>query len=96
MKSFQNKETTIQNGDIKLKYSDLAIACMNHVDPQRGIRGEEMYKNFKVIDKLEKASDLISLEDAEYDILFEKVMNMPWAFQHRDIVQFTTTVKEAT
>lgn len=95
MKKFENKETKIQQGDTKLRYSDLIGICLTHVNPQSGIKADEMYKNFKILDKLEAATTEIELEDAEYDLVLSKVTNMSWAMQHRDIVAFVEAIKQA-
>lgn len=91
MKTFENKETKIKNKDVNVTYKDLAHMCVNHVDPSKGMSGEEMRLTIRVIDSLQEES--INLEDADADFLKQKVEEMKWAQAHKDILAFIDYVK---
>lgn len=97
MKSFENKQTKVPKIDNSgmMKYSDLAILCLTAVNPQEGVNGLEMYKNFKVIDKIEKCDGekKVTLEDADFDVLKSKVSAMKWSIMHRDISEFCEIIR---
>lgn len=98
MKTFKNEKTEMSKdgfSDAKHDYKSLCLLCMGYVNPQIGMKADEMYKNFKIMDKLETVTEEIALEDAEHTLLLQKVASMPWVMQHKDIVTFADAVKNA-
>ena len=67
------------------------------LDRQSGASIDEMRKGIRVLDALDAAQDnVLTLEDADWEHLKEKVEKMPWAMVDRRFVQFHDDVTEAT
>lgn len=95
MKKFENKTTQVFDVEKQLKYSHLAIACMNNF-----IQGEtriQMKKSNDLIDKLESFhdKDSIELETAEHELLMKFEKSFAWKFRHKDIVAFGEALDKA-
>ena len=92
MKTFENKETTITEGNGTetriLGFADLALVGLNAA-PKEGWTTDEMRKRFKAIDKIEnlKIGDKVELEDSEFEVLLQS-SKVNWAIMHKDIVKF--------
>jgi hypothetical protein len=72
-------------------------AIRNPLDRQKGATIDEMRKGIRVLDALDAATDdVLSLEDADWQHLKEKVEAMPWAIVDRRIIQFHDDVTQAT
>jgi hypothetical protein len=94
MKTIANKETSIKKDEnSNVKYSDLAIACLNQI-PQGGLNATEMRSRIKCIDALENAGEEIQLEDAEFETLKRCVNSMKWAILHKDVVDFIDEINK--
>lgn len=82
---------------IEKKYSDLIIdACNRASDPQKGFTYDDMEK----IDRVKKAvagekEGVISLEDADYAFVKQRVDTMVWAFNDMEFVNFRNKIREA-
>jgi len=64
---------------------------------QTGATIDEMRKGIRVLDALEHVQDnVLSLEDADWVHLREKVEHMPWSAVDRRFVQFYDDVMNAT
>ena len=95
MVTIKLKETTIKNLEgKKLSISDLIKGAINSVG-REGVNSEEMRKRQRVLDALEKGTDKMSLEDADYETLKECVDKMQWAMVHKDILAFVDDVNNA-
>ena len=93
MRQLENKETTIENGDKKLTYFDLAKTCVN-VPPQAGFDVQEMNKRLRVIEKLE--GEKAEFEDADFETLKQCVMEMKWGILSREVSDFVKYIQEET
>ncbi|HJY24968.1 MAG TPA: hypothetical protein VJ649_04760 [Actinomycetes bacterium] len=71
-------------------------AIRTPLDRQQGASIDEMRKGIRVLDALDRAADVLELEDADWLHLKEKVQKMPWAMVDRRIVQFHDDITEAT
>lgn len=106
MKQFQNKETQITIGDTvdekpitrNAFYADLIKIVMQQVDA-KGKTVAQMKKDFRIIDVIDKVieekSEIISLEDADFDLLKERVVGFVYGFMHRDLITFENDIQAA-
>jgi|SRR5215467_14187249 len=65
------------------------------LDPQKGADVDEMRKGIRVLDAVDKADQVLELEDADYDHLKEKTLAMPWAMVDKRILDFINAVVDA-
>ena len=95
MKKITNKETKIflnEKGVEKaLKYSDLISYVINYSPEGKDI--SEIRFIFKILDKIEKPTKEIELEDAEFDFLIKKLDITRWQIAHNDILDFNDYLK---
>jgi hypothetical protein len=61
-------------------------------DPQKGADIAEMRKSIRVLDALDASNGTLELEDADYEHLKTKILNMPWNVIDRRIVQLVDDV----
>jgi len=66
------------------------------LDRTTGATIDEMRKAIRVLDALDKARDVLELEDADWEFLKLKVEKMPWGVVDRRFVQFYDDVTTAT
>jgi hypothetical protein len=66
------------------------------LDANRGVNIDEMRRGIRILDKLDAATDILELEDADYDHLKAKVEAMQWGMVDRNLLQFIDTVLGAT
>jgi hypothetical protein len=67
------------------------------LDRQAGATIDEMRKGIRVLDALDAShSDVLELEDADWEFLKTKVEKMPWAVVDRRFVQFHDDITGAT
>jgi len=95
MKQFRNKETGIKSPKGALTYVDLAKACL-FFKPPGGFTAEEMYKRFRIIDRMNAPPDKLGkilLEDADVEKLKQCVESMRWEVMHHDVVEFNDYVR---
>lgn len=90
MKIITNK--TIKLLDKDVKYSELLRAC-NDVAPEKGWTATEQKKALRIDTAIDKATDTIELEDADFDYIKPKVIAMPWAIKSQDLVDFTDYIE---
>jgi len=95
MKQIQLKTVDIEvQGQVKpLSYKgELQIIFRSPSDPSKGATVEEMRRSIRILDALEKSTDVLELEDADFDYLKSRVPNAKFAFVHPAIVQFVDDV----
>jgi hypothetical protein len=64
---------------------------------ETGASIEEMRKGVRILDALDQArDDVLSLEDADWEFLKQKVDKLPWAGTDRRFVQFYDDIMQAT
>ncbi|HYW86939.1 MAG TPA: hypothetical protein VFB50_04170 [Chloroflexota bacterium] len=67
------------------------------LDRQNGATIAEMRKSMRVLDALDCSENgILELEDADWQVLKDKVEKMPWAMVDRRILEFCDDVMEAT
>lgn len=92
MKTFENKETEITQGNedgskTNLGYANLAMVGLN-TPPQGGWTPTEMRERINVLAKLDAPlGTKIKLEDAEFNLVVA-CSNVKWQFMHKDVVAF--------
>lgn len=90
---FKNVETSmIQDGENKVKYGELIIACLN-TPPEKGFDIQEMKRRMRILDAVEKGKEEITFEDADIETLKSCVSSMKWAVFHREVVAFCEAVE---
>jgi hypothetical protein len=65
------------------------------LDSQRGVSIDEMRRGIRILDKLDASTDILELEDADYDHLKAKVEVMQWGMVERNLLDFIDTVLNA-
>lgn len=64
---------------------------------ETGATIDEMRKSIRVLDALDASKDdVLSLEDADWEFLKQKVEKMPWAMVERRFVTFHDDIMQAT
>lgn len=58
------------------------------IDPIKGAGVAEIRKSIRVLDVLEKATDKLELEDADYDYMVERVKNTKFTTNNKVFVDF--------
>ncbi len=87
MKKVPLKVVDIDTGALDYK-KELIIIFRSPTDPKAGADIEEMRRSIRVLDALDKASDTLELEDADYNYLKERVNRARFGMVHPAIVQF--------
>lgn len=90
MKTITNK--TIKLLDKDVKYAELLRAC-NDVAPEKGWTATEQKKALRIDTAIEKATDTIDLEDADFEYIKPKVTSMAWAIKDKALVDFTDHIE---
>ena len=86
---------TIKTGQFPAKG---LLADLTSFAPQgTGLGPVEMRKRIKMLDKIEAATDSVTLDNSEYEVLKTALNASPGPFRvaHRDIMQFMDDVMEA-
>lgn len=65
------------------------------LDTQRGVSIDEMRRGIRILDKLDAATDILELEDADYDHFKTKVEGMAWGMVDRNLMAFIDAVLSA-
>jgi len=71
-------------------------AIRNPLDRQNGATIDEMRRGIRVLDALDAATDVLELEDADWEHLRLKVEKMPWAMVDRRFIRFYDDIVSAT
>lgn len=66
------------------------------LDQQRGVNIDEMRRGIRILDKLDESTDMLKLEDADYDHLKQKVEAMSWGMVDRNLMDFIDAVLNAS
>jgi len=66
------------------------------LDPSKGADVEEMRKGIRVLDAVDRAGQVLELEDADWEHLKAKTAAMQWAIIDRRILTFCDEVNNAT
>jgi hypothetical protein len=61
-------------------------------NPEKGADIQEMRMAIRVLDVLERSNGTLELEDADYEFVRERILNMHWNVIDRRIVQFVGDV----
>ena len=82
---------------VDLGYRQLVESAVRvPLDRQAGASIDEMRKGIRVLDALDRAQEVLELEDADWDFLKQKVERMPWAMTDRRFIQFYDDIVQAT
>ncbi len=101
MRTFENKETTIEEpqldgSTLKLTYYNLVKVCTDRIPPE-GLITSEQKKRLNVqcliSDKL-KAGEKVEIEGDVYETLLKCVKGFGWPTIHQDICDFEDYVVE--
>jgi hypothetical protein len=65
------------------------------LDPQKGIDITEMRSSIRLLDAIDAANGTLELEDADYAVLKDKLLKMPWNVADRRIIQLVDDVTGA-
>lgn len=81
-----------------IEYRAVITQCLRApLNRQQGASIDEMRKCIRVLDALEAADgDVLELEDADWEMLKQKVEAMPWGWVDRRIVRFHDDVADAS
>ena len=85
----------------ELKSADLIKTAIEHGGAERGIPVPEMRRRIRILDALDRAAmafspePLLSLEDADYDVLRAVYGAFPWRASHIDIVRTADAIDAA-
>jgi hypothetical protein len=83
--------------DFDMDWKNIIAQVMRRpLDQERGIEIDEMRKSIKILDLVEKSNGVLELEDADWELLKQKTLAMPWAVVDPRIVQFHDEVVMAT
>jgi hypothetical protein len=83
----------IQGVARKLSYkNELQIIFSAPADMSKGANVEEMRRSIRILDALDKSTDVLELEDADFVYLKDRVPNAKFAFVHSVLVQFVDDV----
>lgn len=97
MKTIENKTPVVDvnmEGCERADYATIAKFCLN-VPPESGFKLDDMRARFKVIDKLEHATNgKIELEDAEFAKLHSAAKAVTWRVLSRGVVEFLDYLDE--
>lgn len=78
---------------VKDTYGGLVAHCLNN-PPQGGFTANSMRARMKILDKIEGASGMLTLEDSEAKELQSAVNAMRWNTMEAQILQFLDDVKD--
>ena len=95
MKNIPLKTVEVEDGS-KLMYDEIIRSVVRQpLDPQKGVGIDEMRKGIRILDKLDASTEVLELEDADYNHLKEKVEGMTWGMVDRNLMGFIDTVLNA-
>lgn len=87
---------TIQlRDDEKLKTRDVLRVVLEKPGGQTGIGVDEMRRRIRILDKLEKASEKLELEDADYELIKNLYDGFQFAVVDRTLVQISDDLATA-
>jgi hypothetical protein len=90
------KLKTLKHQDVDMPYADMIKGVVNGVDPREGVTVDDMKKRLRIVTALENAKgDTLKLEDADYDLLAQKVRANKWAMVSPAIVEFCDDIAAA-
>lgn len=93
MKTIENKSVIVANKSVT--YKDIIVNCVNSVDPKsNGLTVAEMRKRIRILDACEKATEVIELEDNDFNLLKEIINNMRWGIVDRELLSFSEVFHE--
>lgn len=98
MKKIQLKtvDFNMQGTVRKLSYKgELETIFRSPTDMSKGANVEEMRRSIRILDALDKSTDVLELEDADFDYLKGRVPQAKFAFVDPAIVQFVDDVTNA-
>lgn len=79
--------------EAETSYKELIESCLKQVG-REGVDAVKMRKRIKILDSLEKAEDVLTLEDEQISELKDLVKHMPWAIVDRGIVEFCDEIEK--
>lgn len=86
--TIQNTVTSIKlDAEKFIRYSDLLFGLLNK-PVESGYTTSDMRRDFKIMDKLEIATDSIDLEDSEFSYIKSLIPGAKYPIRHRDLVVF--------
>lgn len=100
MKTIQLRTVQATDSSAALVYADaIRTVIRQPLDTNRGVSIDEMRKGIRILDKLDEAektnSGQLSLEDADYEHLKQKIEAMSWGMVDRHLLEFIDTVLSA-
>ena len=94
MKTISDKKIKVQGAETT--YGKLCLSCVQ-APPPNGAKMDVQYKRMRVIGALElakKNKTNIKLEDADFDVLYNCVKEMPWGIVDEEIAKFGKYMEE--
>ena len=64
-------------------------------NPQAGLSLEDVRQGVRLLNTLEKSTEVLRLEDADYSYLTNKLKSFKFAQAHKNIVQFADDINNA-
>ena len=61
---------------------------------QAGLSLDEVRKGVRILEALEKATDILKLEDEDYKLLCEKLETFKFGLAHKNIIEFADDIKK--
>lgn len=98
MKTLELKKTKMMvlGNESEFSYKDMLQVIMESPqDPQKGAGIEEVRKSIRVLDVLEKSTDVLELEDSDYSFMLAKVKATKFTSANKVFVDFVDDVEKA-
>ncbi len=89
MIQFVDKKTEIPTGrpdGSNMKYSDIIKVCLGSA-PQTGMTIAQMRERMKIMDKFDKKSDKVQLEDMEVAVIKNAISAFPFPTSHKHLLE---------
>lgn len=64
-------------------------------NPRAGLTLDEVRKGVRVLGVLENSKEVLTLEDADYNLLVKKLDTFKFGTAHKNIIEFADDIKEA-
>jgi hypothetical protein len=100
MRTIPLRSVQATEGGAALVYAEaIRTVIRQPLDTNRGVSIDEMRKGIRILDKLDEAEKVndgqLSLEDADYEHLKQKIEAMSWGMVDRHLLEFIDSVLAA-
>lgn len=96
MKTIELKKLGNKGEDGAIDYKELIQMIVQlPTDPRVGLGVEEIRKAVRILDLLDESKKTLTLEDADYNVLKEKLSNHKFGIAHKNIIVFVDDIDNA-